>query len=175
MGQISRPSHDSGGQLGFTLVELMVVVALLSLFSLLTIPLFGSTGTSSKLDYSARRLNGTIKYLFNEAALSGNEHRLIFNLDHGTYRASIVEDDGTVVDLAGIGQESKLAGTVRFKDLQFPGRNIFKSGEVTVRIHPTGWLDEVSVHLADESGHELTLHVLPLTGTAEFFDGYKAL
>lgn len=161
-------------QSGFTLVELMVVVALLSLFSLLTIPLFGSTGTN-KLDYSARRLNGTIKYMFNEAALSGNEYRLIFNLDHGTYRATVVEDDGTVVDLAGIGQESKLADKVRFRELQLPGRGTFKSGEVTVRIHPTGWLEEVSVHLADESGKELTLHVLPLTGTAEFFEGYKAL
>ena len=91
---IRKPSAQSG----FTLIELGVVVVLIALFAMLTIPLFSSTGTS-KLGYSARRLSGTIKYLFNESALTGLEHRLIYNLDRDTYRARVVEADGEIVDL----------------------------------------------------------------------------
>ena len=162
------------GQAGFTLIELGVVVTLLALFSILTIPLFGATGTS-KLGYSARHMKGTIKYLFNEAALTGREHRLIYNLDRGTYRARILQADGEIVDLTGFGRETQLAGDVRFRDLQLPDRGTFTTGEVTVRIHPTGWVEEASVHLEDGSGNELTLQVMPLTGTAEIIEGYKTL
>lgn len=159
---------------GFTLIELVVVVALLALFATLTVPLFSSTGTG-KLGYSARRLSGTIKYLFNEAALSGREHRLVYNLDRQTYRARLVEADGEIVDLPGLGRETRLAGEVRFRDLQLPGRGTFTSGEVTVRIHPQGWLEETVIHLQDPPGAEMTLHVMPLTGTAEIREGYHAL
>jgi hypothetical protein len=167
---VRKPS----GQSGFTLVELGVVVVLLALFAILTIPLISSTGTS-KLGYSARRLSGTIKYLFNESALTGREHLLIYNLDNDTYRARIVEADGEIVDLPGLGKETKLAGDVQFRDLQLPGRGTFTSGQVTVRIYPSGWLEETGVHLEDGPGNELTLHVMPLTGTSEIFDGYKTL
>ncbi len=162
------------GRSGFTLVELSVVVVLLALFAVFTIPIISSTGTG-KLGYSARQLSGTIKYLFNEAALTGQEHRLVYNLDRGSYRGRIVEADGEIVDLAGLGKETSLAGDVRFRDLQLPGRGTFTSGEVTVRIHPSGWLEETSVHFADGAEQQMTLHVMPLTGTSEIFEGYKAL
>ena len=165
-------NRRGSGQSGFTLLELGVVITLLALFSLLTIPLFGGT---SKLGYSARCLNGTIKYLFNEAALTGREHRLVCNLDRGTYSAQVLDTDGEVVTLSGIGRETTLAGDVRFRDLQLPDRGTFTSGEVTVRMHPAGWVEETSVHLEDGSGNALTLHVMPLTGTAEIFEGYKTL
>jgi general secretion pathway protein H len=168
---VVRKARD---QAGFTLIELGVVVALLALFAVLTIPLFGSTGTSD-LGYSARRLSGTIKYLFNESALTGREHLLIYNLDHDTYRARIVEANGEIVDLPGLGKETRLTGDIRFRDLQLPGRGTFTSGEVTVRIDPSGWIEETSVHLEDGPDNALTLHIMPLTGTSEIFAGYKTL
>lgn len=161
-------------QSGFTLIELTVVVVILALFTLLTVPLFSATGTS-KLEYSGRRLSGTIKYLFNESALTGKEHRLIYNLDKGSYRGKIVEATGEVVDITGIGSESGLAGDVRFRDIQLPGRGTFTAGEVTVRFHPSGWVEESGLHLVDGRDNQLTLHVMPLTGTCEILEGYKTL
>ena len=158
---------------GFTLIELVVVMVLLGLFALLTIPLFGETGTS-KLGYSARRLSGTVKYLFNEAALTGREHRLIYNLDRDSYRAQRLEEDGTLSDLTGPGRETKLAGEVRFRDLQLPGRGTFTTGEITVRIHPAGWIEETRIHLA-EGPEQLTLQIMPLTGVGEILDENQAL
>ncbi|MBW2473296.1 MAG: prepilin-type N-terminal cleavage/methylation domain-containing protein [Deltaproteobacteria bacterium] len=168
---IPKAFRNRGGA-GFTLVELMVVMVLVSLFMVFSIPLFSNIGTSS-LGTSARRLSGTIKYLFNESALSGLEYRLIYNLDRGTYRAQVLEADGELVAAPDQGREASLKGDVLFKDLQLPGRGKFTAGQVTTRIHPSGWVEETIIHLDDGAGEMLTLRVMPLTGTTEIFDGYR--
>lgn len=161
-----------GGKAGFTLVEIVVVMVLISLFMVLSIPLFSNIGTSS-LGTSARRLSGTIKYLFNESAISGREYRLIYDLDRGTYRAQVLEADGALVDAPDQGQQAALKGTVRFRDLQLPGRGKFSKGQVTTRIHPSGWVEETIIHLGNGDNEVLTLRVMSLAGTTEIFDGYR--
>ncbi|HKL27591.1 MAG TPA: prepilin-type N-terminal cleavage/methylation domain-containing protein [Desulfuromonadales bacterium] len=168
-GRVEHPAR------GFTLVELIVVVALISLFMALTIPMFGNIGTSS-LDSSARRLSGTIKYLFNEAALSGLEYRLLYDLEQGTYHARVLEADGRLVEAEDQGRQAALKGSVRFRDVVVPGRGKFSMGQVTTRIDPSGWIEETIIHLddgRDADGAQLTLRVMPLTGTTEIFSGYR--
>jgi len=160
------------GLAGFTLVELVVVLVLISLFMVFSIPLFSNIGTSS-LGTSARRLSGTIKYLFNESAMSGLEYRLVYDLDQGLYRAQILEANGEQVDAPDQGREAALKGDVRFMDLHLPGRGKFTMGQITTRIHPSGWVEETIIHLDDGAGEMLTLRVSPLTGTTEVFDGYR--
>ncbi len=163
---------NSNKQAGFTLIELAVVILLISLFSLVSIPLFSHTGQGS-LHTSARKLSGTVKYLFNEAALSGEEHRLIYNLDHGTYRAMVREVTGDLVALDGTGKEATLPQGVRFSRVNLAGRGSFTSGEVTVRIHPSGWLEETVVQLTGADETTLTLRINPLTGSTEIFKGAR--
>lgn len=168
----AKEAFRGGEKAGFTLVEIVVVMVLISLFMVFSVPLFSNIGTSS-LDSSARRLSGTIKYLFNESAISGLEYRLIYDLDRGTYRAQVLEADGTLVDAPDQGREAALKGTVSFMDLQLPGRGKFSAGQVTTRLHPSGWVEEATIHLDDGDGEMLTLRVMPLTGTTEVFDGYR--
>jgi len=46
------------------------------------------TERGGELAAAARRLGGTTKSLFNEAALTGREHRLVYDLERGSYRAT---------------------------------------------------------------------------------------
>ena len=162
---------NSNKQVGFTLIELAVVILLISLFSLISIPLFSHTGQGG-LDVSARKLAGTVKYLFNEAALTGQEHRLIFNLDRGTYRGMIQEADGSLEEMTGTGKETSLRQNVRLSLLSLPGRGSFSAGEVTVRIHPSGWVEQTVVQLSTDDD-TLTLRINPLTGSSEIFEGAR--
>ena len=106
---------------GFTLIELTVVVLLLGLFSMLVVPRLPAVGEDG-LKSSARRIAGTAKYFFNESALSGRPHRLVYNLDEGTFRVRRIEEDGEVVELSGTGREQRLRGNARFKDIAVPAR-----------------------------------------------------
>ncbi len=171
----NRQLQDGSGEkgtAGFTLIEIVVVMVLISLFMVLSIPLLGNIGTGS-LDTSARRLSGTIKYLFNEAALTGHEYRLIYDLDQRSYRAQVLEENSELVDAPDQGREATLKGAVRFRDLQVPGRGKFTAGQVTIRIDPSGWIEETVIHLDDGKDNLLTLRVNPLTGSTEIYQGYR--
>lgn len=157
---------------GFTLVELCVVLLLIGLFSAVLLPQLGRFG-QGELDASARRLRGTIKFIFNEAALTGREHRLIYDLERGTYRAMILRPGGELVELPGPGKTARLPEGIRFQDLTLRGRGTFSAGEVAMRIHPTGWLEETVIHLQDKAGAQRTLRVAPLGGVADIYQGYK--
>ncbi|MBW2503355.1 MAG: prepilin-type N-terminal cleavage/methylation domain-containing protein [Deltaproteobacteria bacterium] len=157
---------------GFTLVEIVVVVTLISLFMFLSVPLFSALGAND-LDTSARRISGTIKYLYNESAMSGSEYRLIYDLNTGSYRALVHGAGGEVNKDMAQGREARLKGDVQFLDVQLPGRGKFTEGQVTTRILPTGWIDETIIHLSDGKNNLLTLKVVPLTGITEVFEGYR--
>jgi prepilin-type N-terminal cleavage/methylation domain-containing protein len=159
-------------QTGFTLIELAVVVLLIALFTGLSIPLLSRIGDHG-LDSSARRLAGTVKYLFNEAALSGRPYRLTYNLTQGTYRAARLETSGELTAQGGLVREQRLKGDARFKDLTIGGRGTLSDGEVTTDILPVGWMEETTIHLDDGSDQILTLHINPFTGATEVYQGYR--
>ncbi|PLX85322.1 MAG: hypothetical protein C0617_04420 [Desulfuromonas sp.] len=156
---------------GFTLVELALVVLLVSLFSMLTLPTLTGLG-QNELSGSARRIAGTVKYLFNESALDRLEYRLTYDLDRDTFGAKKLESNGELVAVTGTGRQQRLKGGVRFKDVQVTGRGKFSTGEVTTSIHPVGWLDETVVHLENDRGKALTLRINPFTGSTEVHEGY---
>jgi general secretion pathway protein H len=162
----------SNNPAGFTLIELAMVVLLLAIFAGLSLPLLAGFGENS-LSFSARRLAGTVKYLYNEAALSGRPYRLIYDLDQGTYQAKRLEVDGELTLLTGIGKKQSLKGSARFKELSLPDRGNFTHGEISTEILPIGWIEETIIHLIDVDHQEQTLHILPFTGTMEIYEGYR--
>jgi len=157
---------------GFTLVELGVVLLVLALFSGLVLPNLlglGERGLSS----TAGRLSSLVKYLYNEAALTGLEHRLIFDLDAGTFEAARVEENGELRHLeSGPGKKTRLPENQSFREVRVAGRGSFSRGDVSTWFYPVGWLDETLIHLKSTQGDELTLRLSPLSGTTEIHEGY---
>lgn len=64
---------------GFTLVEVIVAVALMALASAIMVPALGGMARA-ELRRSARMLAANVRRCFDEAALSGQTYRLVFNL-----------------------------------------------------------------------------------------------
>ena len=157
---------------GFTLLELAVVLFIIALFSSLVVPLFGGLGENA-LKTTARRLAGTAKYLYNEAALDGRPYRLVFDLKAETFGGERQETSGELIAAEGSGREYQLPDDVRFRDVVVAGRGTTSSGTTYASILPVGWIDETIVHLQDNAGHVLTVRLLPLTGTSEIYEGYR--
>lgn len=69
---------------GMTLIEIMIVVAIIGgIMGLGAMVLF--PGDEVKVRKEASRLAGTIKFLYNEAAIKNKFFRLAFNLDENSY------------------------------------------------------------------------------------------
>jgi len=167
----TAPGRRRFNQRGFTLIELAIVVVLLALVAGLTLPLISNWGQDDLLS-AARRLAGTVRYLYNEAALTRNEHQLIFNLEEGSYRAKMLDRDGELKPVDGAGSSRNLPGAVRFEDIVVTSRGSFTTGEVTTLFHPSGWLDETIIHLKDDEDRKLSLRFNPLTGAMDLVEGY---
>ncbi len=156
---------------GFTLVELAVVTLIIALFAGLTLPLLGQ-GRHRELRSTARRISGLTRWVYSEAALSGREHELVFDLQRQVFFARRLEADGQQVALSGPGRERSAAGRSRIVEVIVGGQRPFGEQTVAVRVLPLGWLEETVVHL--ESGEEarLTLRLMPLTGASEIHEGF---
>ena len=161
----------SNNSAGFTLIEVAVVVLLIALFAGLTVPMLTGVGQDG-MDASARRIAGTVRYLYNEAALTGLQYRLTFDLDDGTFGAKVLGKDGQLREITGTGAERPLKGETRFAEVWTAGRGSFTRGEVTITIYPAGWLEETVLHLKEEE-RNLTLRLMPFTGATEVYEGYR--
>lgn len=76
-----HPSHA----LGMTLIEIMITVAIIGgIMALAATVMFPSD--DAKLRDEATRLAGTIKFVYNEAAIKNKYYRLAFNLEENSYR-----------------------------------------------------------------------------------------
>ena len=65
---------------GFTLLEVMIALLLVALLMSVAIPTFNSY-SGVNLRKSASQLQGIVQDVYNRAALSGQTHRLVFDLD----------------------------------------------------------------------------------------------
>ncbi len=101
-------------QRGFTLIELTLVVLLLGLLANLSLPLISGFETN-RMKAAARRISGTVKYLYNEAIMTGREQRLIFDISQKTYRTIEIADNGELLENTGPGRLFRLPETVSLK------------------------------------------------------------
>lgn len=69
---------------GFSLLEIMVVIFLMALFSTVTILRLG-VGQSTQIESEARQFAGKLNLLMDESLLSGKAYRIVFDQENHSY------------------------------------------------------------------------------------------
>ncbi|MCK4503173.1 MAG: hypothetical protein KAU22_09060, partial [Desulfuromonadales bacterium] len=62
------------------------------------------------------------------------------------------------------GREVILA-PLQVKQIDIEGKGSFRSGQVSIRIFPLGWMESTRILVAKENGDEMQLEFSPLTGS----------
>ena len=168
MQQRCPPTYS---QRGFTLIEMTLVVLLLGLLANLTLPLLSSMEVD-RLNATARRISGTVKYLYNEAIMTGLEQRLVFDLADNSFITAQLDPDGELRENSGPGRRYQLPESVRIESIFQPQRGERREGQITTAMLPGGWLEETIIHLRNDKDRQMTLRLVPLTGTTELYEGY---
>ncbi len=81
---MTRDGDTGGASRGFTLIEVMVVAVVIAVVGAAVAVGIGNIRGAS-VQAEAGKLAISVRYLYNLAVLSGHNHRLVIDLDSGTY------------------------------------------------------------------------------------------
>jgi len=157
---------------GFTLIELVVVLALLALVTLLVVPRLPDSQTTT-LKGSARSLASTLRYLQDQVATTRQLYRLRLAPGTGEIRVTVVSPNGT----ESAPQDSFFSGPilhegVTITDVQTPRLGTVSSSEVTMDIGPAGLAEVATIHLRGGNGGQMTVVALSYGGRVTVGEGY---
>ena len=154
--------------MGFTLIELIVVVALLSITLFLSIPRFQNLLLQDDFDDIARWIMVKVPVLKDRAFRE--QKRIALNID--------IEDNRLWVTDANMSEEEKeqqlqngyqLPSDFRILDVEFPNADRVSVGQTVIYFHPQMYSDMAVIHIEDDDSrqfsfiiesliHKVTLH-----------------
>lgn len=196
----ARKDQSIGQDRGFTLVELLVVVALIALVTVLALP-----GVSSyfkvSLNSATRELASVIKESYNSAVMTGNVHRLVYDLKKNEYwvevgpptvlldtaesaereerrkrfrKASEKEPPSGFSIAKGVTRKKQpLPRGVQFEDIiTQQSKDPIKEGTAYTHFFPHGLTERTIIHLKDQSNHQISLVISSLIGRTKLIGRY---
>ena len=158
---------------GFTLIELVMVIAIIGVVFGLVLPRFSGFLGSAELGSSARILAGTARAIHNEAGRQGREIVLHLNLDKDEYWATYKTAKGVEKELGGTFLKRRsLPEGISFKDIVLHNKYVTQQGEVSLVFSPLGRVGRTVIHLQDRSGKNFTVRIKPYNGQVEVYNYY---
>ncbi|GFE57257.1 prepilin-type N-terminal cleavage/methylation domain-containing protein [Geobacter sp. AOG1] len=157
---------------GFTLIELVVVLAILAMVALLVFPRLPST-SAANLRSSARTLAATIRYMGDKAVTSKNAYRLRVNLTDTRLAVVKMVNGEESTDTDPFFSRQILADGVTIEDVTIPRLGKVTAGEVAVNFGPAGLEDFAIIHLKGSRDTHFTVTAYPQNGKVKVEEGYQ--
>jgi prepilin-type N-terminal cleavage/methylation domain-containing protein len=187
---------------GFTLVELLVVIALIGLVTLVSLPTVSSMFQVS-LGAASRELATTIKEAYNSSMITGKVHRVAYDLKEHQYwvesgpTTTLLDTEATrekeerrkkfktsidageapsspfAIDKSVTRSKKSLPRGVEFEDvLSERGKEPVAEGTAYTHIFPSGITERTLIHLKDTQKHQLSLVIETITGKTRMLNGH---
>ena len=166
------------GKKGFTLIEIIVVMAIISILASMTIPRLYAGSRSSRLRGSARRLLVAAQYARNFATSHRAKCRLMIDRNNQqyvlAYQKNPQHNPYEFVTLGtSLGKTQSLSKGISFARLRIqPRRNPNQPAEQVdyVTFDPTGQADAAVLEITDGK-NTYSLLIVPYTGYAKLIKG----
>lgn len=154
---------------GYTLLELLVVLAILAIFATLAAPRFADFLPGYRLDQAAVRVMTLARKARTDAATRRLRYRLTCSVGAGTYGLTV---EGDPLRASGVyappddswGQSFPLPDGVTFSEVDLADGTVVTAGSGTINFKPDGTADEAIIMLQDAKGHQRFVYVRGLTG-----------
>lgn len=157
---------------GFSLIELIIVLALISVIAGMLAPMFGSTMGSIQFRNARNDLIGLIQFVQEMAVRDSREYRVYLDKRENVYWVErLVEHKGTVKVFEPVtefwGQKTRLPDYVELT--QVKARKSRGSDEAYVGCYPNGASDEARITIQDKrrSGRLMRLEVSGALGRVD--------
>ncbi len=169
-----RLRSESGCRSGFTLIEIMVVMAIISMVMLLIIPRLPSS-EQEKLKVSAKTLASTLRYMQERATTTTSRSGYYLLFAPGTETVKIVEiggDGNSKEPDDPLLQKPPLKEGIIVADVRIPRLGKVVDGQQRVYVGVGGIRDFVTIHLRSAGGQFWTVMAFPSGGKVKAIEGY---
>jgi prepilin-type N-terminal cleavage/methylation domain-containing protein len=157
---------------GFTLIELIVVIALIGLMLFFSLPRLQDNPFLDNVKESARWLIGTVQALKESAIRDQKQYSLHFDLDSGRIwetNESMTADEQQSAALDSVA----LPEDVRLIDIEYPEKGKIDSGITEITFYKEGYTDKALVHLQDGETY-LSFLIEPFLSEVRLFEEYAS-
>ncbi|MEK7702904.1 MAG: type II secretion system protein [Nitrospirota bacterium] len=169
-------TSSNRNQLGFTLIELIVVITILGVVTALVLPRIDAF-KAGQMKRASRHLGIFIQEMTLDSASKKESYRLHFNLGTNEYWKTIRiqkirETDNKIFieEVRVTAKNERLPEGLVFVDIITPQHGKVTEGEVFSEFYPIG-IEPVIIHLKEKEAR-WTLIANPLTGRVKIFDHY---
>ena len=166
----SGGTTHSGQAAGFTLIELIVVLALMGLMLFFSLPRLQNNPFLDDSKKSSRWLIGKIQSLKESAIRDQKLYILHFDLDSGRVwetNESMSQED---IENAVLNSYA-LPDDLRIIDIEYPTKGKISSGQAAITFYKAGYTDKALVHLQDGDTY-LSFLIEPFLPNVQFFEKY---
>ena len=169
-----RPNRAIGNHLnlsGYTLIELVVVVALISIMLFLTIPRLQNAVLINDTKKTIRWIIGTTQTLKENAFRQ--QKRFVLHLDLGAQHMWVSNETSSEEELEQA-QNSAYAipSGVKLLDVVFADRDKVVYGQAKIYFYKKGYSDKVLIHIEDDDNQPVSLLIEPFLNEVQVTETY---
>lgn len=159
---------------GFTLLEILIVMVLITMVTSFAIPALRSSLYSDQLKSTARKLVGLVSEASQEAVSNRAAYLLNFDFEHNLVWIS-PERKETVDVEPGRLKHWTIPDFVRVADIASVQGGKRSAGTTVIRFSEKGYVDRTFIHLRSEDGRDMTLMLSPFIAVTRISDKYVEL
>ncbi len=167
---VSRPAI-AGCRGGFTLLEMIIVCALIGIMLLVSVPNMRKSFIGNQLRASSRKVIGFIN---GTRQLAEREQQAYFlNIDRLESQIWYEKDISTDSkeeneDLAKL----NFPAEIRISDIWTRSEGEYSDDQSRIWVSPKGYMDQTVLHLEDDDDNVVSLHFFPFLKSVKVYDQY---
>jgi general secretion pathway protein H len=159
---------------GFTLIEMMVIIVIISLVTAIVLPLLPSTDSSNLRD-SARRLSTVIRYLGDRAVTTKGAYRMQLDLTDNTLNIKKIVGGEETAPEDPFFSRKFIADGVIIEDIEIPRLGKTGEGVINIDFGVAGLGDFIVIHMKGAKGDHFTVTAFPYGGKVQIQEGYQEI
>jgi len=161
---------------GFTLLEFLVVLVIISLISALLVPKLAGTLTHMNLKTASKKIVSLLRFARSKAISESTEYCVLFDLDNQDVqffqeRETVLNDmdDNEADEVKRKIKKINLPEGSRIKAVEIGGNTIV-TGRIKLIFYPEGNITGSKIYLSDERDKKIEINIDFLTGISKIVE-----